>query len=93
MTAAPSFIAASMTSQICTQLGSIIRTRSPRFDPVAAEVDGDAVRALSQLGVAEPDLGAVLLDEVEGGAAVAVGDDVEPVERPVEPVEHRPVEL
>ena len=62
------------------------------LDALAPQVDGDAVRALGQLVVAEADLGPVLLDDVEGGAPVAVGDDVEPVERPVEAVERRPAE-
>jgi hypothetical protein len=33
ITDAPSFMAASMTSQICTQLGSIMRIRCPRSTP------------------------------------------------------------
>ena len=33
MTPAPNFIAPSMMSQICTQFGSIIMMRSPRFTP------------------------------------------------------------
>ena len=33
MTTAPSFMAASITSQMCTELGSIMRTRWPRSTP------------------------------------------------------------
>ena len=59
---------------------------------VAAQVHRHPVRALGQLVVAEAHLGPVLLDDVQRGAPVPVGDHVEPVERPVEAVEGGPAE-
>jgi hypothetical protein len=62
------------------------------LDPVPAQEHRHAIRALGELVVGEAHLGAVLLHDVERAAAVAVGQDVEPVERPVETVERRPAE-
>lgn len=59
---------------------------------LGAQPVGDLVGAQGHLGVRERDLAAVLLDDVQRGGVVALGDDVEPVERPVEPLGARPGE-
>ncbi len=57
-----------------------------------AQAVGHAVGAGGHLGEGDLDLAAVLLDDVQGGAVVAVGDDVEPVQRPVEVIGTGPPE-
>lgn len=63
-----------------------------RANALAAQPVRDAVRAQAQLVEGEAALAAVLLDDVQGRLPVAVGDGVEPVEGPVEPLGARPGE-
>ncbi len=61
-------------------------------DPQPAQPVGDPVGAGGHLGEGHPGLGAVLLDDVQGGAVVPLRDDVEPVQGPVEALGARPAE-
>jgi hypothetical protein len=54
---------------------------------------GDAVGARGHLGEGEPGLGAVLLHDPQCDAVVACRNGVEPVQRPIEALGPRPVEL
>src|SRR5262249_47759462 len=57
-----------------------------------AQVRGEEVGAAAQLVEREADIEPALVDDPERGPRVATGDDIEPVERPVEIVRTRPAE-
>ena len=65
---------------------------APSCAEVAQEV-GDAIRCRRQFRERADRLGAVLFDDVQGGTIVAGGDRIEVVERPVEVLLARPLEL
>jgi 8-oxo-dGTP pyrophosphatase MutT (NUDIX family) len=62
-------------------------------DAEAAQPVGDPVRPLGELGKGEPGFAAPLIDEPQTRAVVATRHRVEIIERPVEPVEHRPAKI
>ncbi len=65
----------------------VLGAHAPGAQPV-----GELCRAHGHLPEGQPGLAAVLLDDVQGGAGVAVRDLVEPVERPVEVLGTGPAE-
>jgi hypothetical protein len=67
---------------------SVSATNAP-----AAQKIGSAIRSFAHLRERVRPGGTVVGDNVQRGAMVGAGEDVEVVERPVEPVEHRPREL
>ncbi len=62
-------------------------------DPERPQMVRDPVRPLGYLGKAQPLLAAALVDDPQREAVIALRHRVEIVERPVEPVEHRPAEI
>ena len=90
---APSLNAASTISQRGTSLPSIEENAIAARDAQPAQKSCDAVRALGESGKTQDGFRAVFVEHLERRAAVPRRNAVEIIERPVEFVHLRPVEM